>query len=227
MGMHGMNRLGWAALAASTMLATALPGQTPALQAGVSVQMATTRHGVALPAADQAGALVVAVTAGGNTYLGVTRVTAAELTARLKSERQAHPQQALFVKVDARTGYGALAEDLVAIRSAGFRGVALLTAQPDTGNSTYPVPPKGLEVSLVPTLAQAAELGLEPGAAAPALLLGGAAVTREQLQQQIEARRWPAIALRAAGAVNYQAVVNIIDLCASAKLAVTLIVAGN
>ena len=55
------------------LLAAAIAAQTPALRKGVSVQMPVTTNAVAMPDADLADSLVVAVTFRGTVFLEVTK----------------------------------------------------------------------------------------------------------------------------------------------------------
>src|SRR5215467_7306004 len=63
-------------LAAIVAIALATGGQTPALQKGVSVQMAVTNNAQAEPAADELDAWVIAVTADGRLFFGADQETA-------------------------------------------------------------------------------------------------------------------------------------------------------
>jgi len=64
-----------------TSIASAV-AQPPALRAGVSVEMAATSHASPMPEADREDAVVVAVTAKGTVYYGITPVSPAELGRR-------------------------------------------------------------------------------------------------------------------------------------------------
>jgi hypothetical protein len=56
---------------AGALLAAAIAAQTPVLRKGVSVQMAVTTNAVAMPGADSADSLVVAVTFRGTIYVEI------------------------------------------------------------------------------------------------------------------------------------------------------------
>ncbi|MBM3749458.1 MAG: hypothetical protein FJW34_27175 [Acidobacteria bacterium] len=145
-----MNRTPVAALSVLTASLALASGQPPRLQAGVSVQLPVTRHAVPPPEADQPGALIAALTAKGNIYLGITPVSPGELADKLKAWLSGRGGKALYVKADARAEYAGLAELWDAARQAGTGAVILLTSQKDSPEPSYPVPPKGLEVSLGP-----------------------------------------------------------------------------
>lgn len=165
-------------------------GQAPVLRAGVSVQMAATAHASPLPQADWADALVIAVTAGGKVYLSITPVEPADLPAKLKGKPGGNQ---VFIKGDARARYAVLAKVMEAVSRAGFPSPFLLTAQKDTPEPAYPVPPKGLQVWMSP----AAELR-------PLGEAGRVAV------------------VKAAGSASYGDVVRLIDACRGAGAEVHL-----
>jgi hypothetical protein len=70
-----MNRMGRFSVGA--LLAAAVAAPTPALRKGVSVEMPVTMNAVAMPDADLADSVVVAVTLRGALFLEVTAVTPA------------------------------------------------------------------------------------------------------------------------------------------------------
>ena len=72
-------------LSVGALLAAAIAAQTPALRKGVSVQMPVTTNASAMPDADLADSLVVAVTFRGAVFLEVTAVTPADLSGKVKS----------------------------------------------------------------------------------------------------------------------------------------------
>jgi len=109
------------------LLAAAIAAQTPALRKGVSVQMPVTTNAAAMPDADMADALVVAVTFAGSVFLGVAKVTPAQLSGEVKSLLTAHPGKRVYLKGDARTPYSTVAEVLEALRIAGVHAPILLT----------------------------------------------------------------------------------------------------
>lgn len=116
----------------------------PVLRAGVSVEMAATQHAGTMLQADEEDAVVVAVTAKGRVYLGVTPLSPAELPAKVRGGKQ------VYLKADARASYSAVSAVLDALRQAGHATASLLTAQTDTPQPAGPLPPKGLEVRLAP-----------------------------------------------------------------------------
>src|ERR1035438_2604968 len=131
------------------LLAAAIAAQTPALRKGVSVQMPVTTNAAAMPDADLADALVVAVTFRGTVYLEVAKVTPAQLSGEVKALLTGHPGTRVYLKADTRTPYSTVAEVLDALRIAGVNAPILLTSQHDSTSASY-VPPMGLEVLLPP-----------------------------------------------------------------------------
>ncbi len=134
-----MNRklwMGWISLiAGSTVLA-----QSPALRAGISVEMAVTRSATLMREADQAAARIVTVARSGAVYLDVAPVTLAVLTGELRS---AHAT--VYLKADAGAPYVSVAGVLRAFRTSGAGSANLLTSQRDPADGRN-APPRGVEV---------------------------------------------------------------------------------
>ena len=184
------------------LLAAAIAAQTPALRKGVSVQMPVTTNAVAMPDADLADSLVVAVTYRGTVYLEVTTVTPAQLSGRVKAQLIGHPGKRVYLKGDARTPYSSVTEALDALRTAGVNAPILLTSQHDSTNAPY-VPPMGLEVQLPPPVPDAAQSVI--------LKAGNGLASDAELKRS--ARRDRPIVLRADGTVVFGDVVHAIDVC--------------
>lgn len=130
-----MTRLSLIALLVGTLALA----QTPVLRKGISVEMAVTKSATPMREADQAGALIVAVTRNGQAYLEVTPVTPAGLTEQLRATRGAQ----VYVKADTRAPYASVAAVLSALRSAGAGASNLLSSQREPGGA-----PMGFNVSL-------------------------------------------------------------------------------
>ena len=64
--------------------------QSPALQKGVSVQMAITNNATPMPEADKKDAWIVAVTAPGQLYFGTDAVSAEQLSEEMKAHPRNH-----------------------------------------------------------------------------------------------------------------------------------------
>jgi biopolymer transport protein ExbD len=138
------------------LLAAAIAAQTPALRKGVSVPMPVTTHAEAMPDADLADSVVVAVTFHGTVYLGVTTVTPAQLSGKVKAQLTGDAGKRVYLKGDARTPYSTVVEVLDALWTAGVNAPILLTSQHDSTSAAY-VPPMGLEVVLPPPAPDAAQ----------------------------------------------------------------------
>jgi biopolymer transport protein ExbD len=198
------------------LLVAAAAAQTPALRKGVSVQMPVTTNAVAMPDADLADSLVVAVTLQGTVYLEVTRLTPTQLSERLKAELEARQGRRVYLKGDARTPYATVAGVLAAMQKAGVNAPILLTAQHEPADISY-VPPKGLEVLLpapAPDAAQA--VTLKPG--------DGRASDMELKQH---ARRDRPVVLQADGKAPFGEVVHAVDVCRAAGAKVFLATDGK
>jgi hypothetical protein len=109
----------------------------PVLRQGVSVQMAVATHPVMLRAADELNAVVVAITANGELYLGAERTSAAGL-AHLTADT-------IYVKADSRAPFQTVLTVLDALRG---KSVGLLTATPTNTSHTPIAPPYGLKLDV-------------------------------------------------------------------------------
>ncbi|MGA3015506.1 MAG: biopolymer transporter ExbD [Bryobacteraceae bacterium] len=184
------------------LLAAAIAAQTPALRKGVSVQMPVTTNAVAMPDADLADSLVVAVTFRGTVFLEVTTVTPAQLAGKVKALLTGHPGKQVYLKGDARAPYSTVVEVLDALRTAGVNAAILLTSQHDATNASY-APPMGLEVLLPPPA---------PDAPQPVTLkAGNGQASDAELKQH--ARRDRPVVLQADGMAPFGDVVHAVDVC--------------
>mgnify|MGYP005817091425 CR=1 FL=1 len=115
---------------------------TPMLQKGVSVDMAKTNNPIPMPDADKEDSLLVAVMRDGQIYFGTDKVTADQLTQKVKDRLANKLDKRVFVKADARARYGAVVEVVDNVRSAGVDDLGLLTEQKRTGAANQ-APPAG------------------------------------------------------------------------------------
>src|SRR5579863_974443 len=127
-----MKPLLFVSLLAFTIADVAFPSraQTPALQQGVSVQMAMTNNAQPVPAADDQDAWVIAVTADGKLFFGVHPETSEGLLEQMKINPRRRDQN-VYIKADARAPFGEVKEALQAARLGGFNSPVLLTVQRD------------------------------------------------------------------------------------------------
>lgn len=133
---------------ALTIVATPrVSGQTPPLQRGVSVQLASTKNAVAFPAADEADAWIVTVTAEGDLYFGAKPVTLEQLQQEMKMTPRRRDAR-LFIKTDARAPFAAVQQTLLAAHADFFETAVLLTQQAQSLSSGSIISPHGLEITL-------------------------------------------------------------------------------
>jgi biopolymer transport protein ExbD/biopolymer transport protein TolR len=116
---------------------------TPMLQKGVSVDLARTDNPQQMPDADKEDSLLVAVMRDGTIYFGQDKVTADQLTAKVKDKLANKTDKRVFVKADARTKYGNVVEVVDNVRSAGVDQLGLLTEQRKPGSFETPPPTTG------------------------------------------------------------------------------------
>lgn len=111
---------------------------TPMLQKGVSVEMARTDNPVQMPDADKEDSLLIAVMRDGTIFFGQDKVTADQLTAKVKDKLANRTDKRVFVKADARAKYGYVVEVVDNVRSAGVDQLGLLTEQRKQGSFETP-----------------------------------------------------------------------------------------
>jgi biopolymer transport protein ExbD/biopolymer transport protein TolR len=116
---------------------------TPMLQKGVSVELARTDNPQQMPDADKEDSLLVAVMRDGTIYFGQDKVTADQLTAKVKDKLANKTDKRVFVKADARTKYGNVVEVVDNVRSAGVDQLGLLTEQRKPGSFAETPPATG------------------------------------------------------------------------------------
>jgi biopolymer transport protein ExbD len=108
------------------------------LQRGQSVELARTDNPQQMPDADKEDSLLVAVMRDGTIYFGQDKVSADQLTAKVKDKLQNKTDRRVFVKADARTKYGNVVEVVDNVRSAGVDQLGLLTEQRKQGSFETP-----------------------------------------------------------------------------------------
>ena len=107
---------------------------TPMLQKGQSVDLVKTDNPVQMPDADKEDAVLVAVMRDGSIFLGQDKVSADQLSEKVKDKLENKPDKQVFVKADARAKYGAVVEVVDNVRSAGVDQLGLLTEQRKSGS---------------------------------------------------------------------------------------------
>jgi biopolymer transport protein TolR len=107
---------------------------TPMLQKGVSVDLAKTDNPTQMPDADKEDSLLVAVMRDGTIFFGSDKVTADQLTTKVKDKLANKPDKRVFVKADARAKYGNVVDVVDNVRAAGVDQLGLLTEQRKQGS---------------------------------------------------------------------------------------------
>ena len=125
--------------------------QSPALQKGVSVELAVSTSAAPMPDADNENAFIVTVTDAGNVYVGVNRITLPDLKGKVRSTPFRRGQK-LYIKADARTPYAKVLEVMDATYTGGLAPQVLLTAHTGPSVSGTIVLPEGVEIRLGPTV---------------------------------------------------------------------------
>jgi biopolymer transport protein ExbD len=207
-------------LAGVAIFAASKPEQTLAMQKGISVQMAASRHAAPMPEADQENAWVVTVTTDGRIYFGVEAVTPETLTRQMQI-RPRNRAAKLYVKADAGAPFSSVRQVLYAARVDLFDDVVLLTSQPEPAppSTIVPgtiVPPKGLEVWIGTEAGSnliAVQIGSAEGSAT--LKINNQPVAPAMLQSRLghifDDRGGRVVVLTAAGDVPFAQVVRAID----------------
>jgi biopolymer transport protein ExbD/biopolymer transport protein TolR len=116
---------------------------TPMLQKGVSVDMAKVNNAQDMQDADKDDAIIVAVTHGGEYYLGSTKVSLGDITSKVKDLLANRLDKTVFVRSDQRAKYGEVVKAVDEVRSAGVDKIGLLTEKnrSKTGAPAPPTPP--------------------------------------------------------------------------------------
>ena len=111
--------------------------QTPVMKQGIRVEMASAEHAVETKAADNADAIVVAITVDGKVFVGITPVEPGALSNL--------PAETVYVKADRRVPFQTLLATLDALRG---KSVVLLTAPPENLPKQSYMPPYGTRLAV-------------------------------------------------------------------------------
>ncbi len=216
-----MSYLRCVCLLASTLATAAVlmaVAQSPALQRGISVQMAVTNNAAPMPEADNEDAWIVTVTADGSLYFGTDPVTRDGLASEMirtprKRERK------LYIKADDRASYADVEYVFKAARTAGFDAPVFLTAQPEFGAPGTIVPPKGLEVFAAPSKLESVVVQISAGQPSPTLKVNNAdaswAALQNTLRRLLTNRSETVVVVKATGSVSFGQVAYVIDVARS------------
>ncbi len=220
-----MNRLLEVYLVAVTLATNmpSAPAQSPALQKGVSVQMAVTSSATPMPAADNEDAWIVTITADGNLYFGADPVDANGLT----TDMTIHPRKRdakLYIKADAHAAFSSAEKVMEIGRKAYFESAVLLTNQNERPALGKMVAPQGLEVLLTSAPSDAVVVELRTGQ--PSLKVNNQEIAQADLQtalnQSLQNRSDRIVQIKPVGSLPFAQVAQVIDACASVKANVVL-----
>jgi len=116
---------------------------TPMLTHGEAVNMATVTNATEMPDADKDDAIIVAVSASGDVYLGTDKISSGDLTNKVEDRlaKQADADKTVFVRSDARAHYGDVVTVVDAVRAAGVDHIGLLTSRTPAAEAAPPPPP--------------------------------------------------------------------------------------
>jgi biopolymer transport protein ExbD len=114
---------------------------TPMLQKGFSVDMAKVRNTTDMQAAERDDAIIIAVTRGGDIFLGSQRVPKDQITSLVRDRLTGRIDKTVFVRSDARAKYGDVVALVDEVRAAGVDQLGLLTEK--LQDTTRQAPPPG------------------------------------------------------------------------------------
>jgi biopolymer transport protein ExbD len=224
-----MNRLLEVCLIAFTSAINILSvsAQSPALQKGVSVQMAGTSNATAMPAADNDDAWIVTISADGKLYFAADPVDANGLT----NDMRIHPRNRdakLYIKADARAPFSGVEKVMEIGRKAYFESAVLLTRQNET-SALGKMAPQGLEILLTSAPSDAVVVELS-NSRQPSLKVNNREIALSSLQtalnQSLQNRSERTVEIKVDGSLPFAQVAQVIDACASVRAKVMFPVEG-
>ncbi len=102
----------------------------PIIQQGVAVTLPKVKAQALAGKEDQ---FVVSITKPGEIYLNDAKLSAAELTDKLKAISQERPDREVFIRADDQVPYGDVIRTMAAIKAAGIENVGMVTEMPSEG----------------------------------------------------------------------------------------------
>jgi biopolymer transport protein TolR len=99
----------------------------PIIQQGVQVTLPKVKA-AALPGKEEQ--FIVSITRDSQIYLNDTRMSQAELGAKLTAIGRERPDREVFVRADDQVPYGAVIRTMAAIKAAGIENVGMVTEMP-------------------------------------------------------------------------------------------------
>src|SRR5260370_24299027 len=109
----------------------------PIIQQGVAINLPKVKA-EALPGKEEQ--FVVSITRGSEIYLNDAKLSASEVTDKLKAISQERPDRQVFIRAVDQVPYGEAIRTMAAIKSAGVEKVGMVTAIPPQ-DSTAHAPP--------------------------------------------------------------------------------------
>ena len=105
----------------------------PIIQQGVEVTLPSVKA-EALPGKEEQ--FVVSITKDSQIYLNDAKLSADDLTDKLKAIGQERPDRQVFIRADDQVPYGQVIRTMAAIKAAGIENVGMVTEMPsDTGTA--------------------------------------------------------------------------------------------
>jgi biopolymer transport protein TolR len=105
----------------------------PIIQQGVEVTLPSVKA-EALPGKEEQ--FVVSITKDSQIYLNDAKLSADDLTGKLKAISQERPDRQVFIRADDQVPYGQVIRTMAAIKAAGIENVGMVTEMPtDAGTS--------------------------------------------------------------------------------------------
>ena len=104
----------------------------PIIQQGVEVTLPSVKA-EALPGKEEQ--FVVSITKDSQIYLNDARLSADELSVKLKAIGQERPDREVFIRADDQVPYGEVIKTMAAIKAAGIENVGMVTEMPTEGAS--------------------------------------------------------------------------------------------
>jgi biopolymer transport protein ExbD/biopolymer transport protein TolR len=114
---------------------------TPMLQKGISVDMPKVNNPEQMPDADKEDALLVSIMRNGDVFFGTDKISADNLTTKVKDRLANRVDKRVYVKADARAHFGSVVQVVDAVRAAGVDDLGLLTDQRKTTPNAPPPAP--------------------------------------------------------------------------------------
>ena|SRR5215469_3901004 len=104
----------------------------PIIQQGVEVTLPSVKA-EALPGKEEQ--FVVSITKDSQIYLNDAKLSADELSTKLKAIGQERPDREVFIRADDQVPYGEVIKTMAAIKAAGIENVGMVTEMPTKGAS--------------------------------------------------------------------------------------------